>query len=502
MRTILRHVLPGAPSGGVVVGLAAVLAASGFVLLVLQAAWPSDPGGATPAVTSAPAGAIYSRLICSFANDDARAAQVQGADGGISVMAGGRTYWLFGDTLLLPQSGRQIQPNAIAWSGQTAPGTCPKLTYYTRRGEAAPFVDKDGALTVWPMGPWRIGDHAFDFYTAYVYGSGPYAYWIGEVGLAQLDVRTMRVTMLARRLFDAKSGFGSQVIGAAPVDVANDGQLRVVLQTLDHAELLARVAPGRMGQAEAYEYWDGRGWTQSAAAAAPLWRAPHASDGVQRLASFENGASFAWNAALGRYVAVVNTGFSSIGMRTAPRLEGPWSAPVTLVDCLAFARAAVPTCYSPLQHPQLATDGGRTLFVTLTRMQAYDTVAVEIRLGREIHEYAGASDARAYGVSPPDGGWTDRGVVFDASAVALDGFAPVYRWERRGETQYALAVPAAGFTQGAVAFYAPPAASIAGSATRYRPVYAWAKGTSHALSMTAAGPGDGYRREGVAFYAP
>jgi hypothetical protein len=362
----------------VAVTFAALLALTGFVLIVRQATRPqatADTGQLAP-----PPVAVSSRVVCSLSNDDARAALVQGADGGISVSAGKRTYWLFGDTLLLPQSGKQIQPNSIAWSDVTAAPGCPKLTYYTEGGSAAPFIEKDGALTVWPSGPWPVDDHTFDFYTVYVYGSGPYAYWIGEVGLAQIDVTTMRVTTLARKLFDASSGFPSQIIGAQPVKLESDGMLRVVLESLDHAELLARVAPGNIGKADAYEFWDGSGWSKSAAEAAPLWQLPQTQDDVQRLATFENGASIAWNAALGRYVAVLNTGFSSIGVRTAERLEGPWSDPVPLMDCLTFAQPAVPTCYSPIQHPQLAGEDGLRLFVTVTRMRQYDTVMVEIDL--------------------------------------------------------------------------------------------------------------------------
>jgi hypothetical protein len=360
------------------VGVAALLALAGFVLVIRQATRPqatADTGQLAP-----PPVAVSSRVVCSLSNDDARAALVQGADGGISVSAGGRTYWLFGDTLLLPQSGKQIEQNAIAWSDGTDPSGCPKLTYYTQNGSAAPFIAKDGSLTVWPSGPWPVDGHTFDFYTVYVYGSGPYAYWIGEIGLAQIDVTTMQVTTLARRLFDTSTGFPSQVIGAQPVKVESDGMLRVVLESLDHTELLARVAPADVAHSNAYEFWDGSGWSKSAADAAPLWQLPRPQDDVQKLAAFENGASIAWNQALGRYVAVLNTGFSSIGVRTAARLEGPWSDPVPLVDCLTFALPAVPTCYSPVQHPELAGEDGLRLFVTVTRMQQYDTVMVEIQL--------------------------------------------------------------------------------------------------------------------------
>ena len=488
----------------VVIAVAAALALGGFVLLLRQATGPSASAGPSPAPADAPLpAAIYSRVVCSFSNGDSRAALVQGADGGSSLVVGGRAYWLFGDTLLLPQSGKQIEQNSIAWSDGADTAGCPKLTYYTRDGAAAPFIEKDGSLTVWPSGAWPDGDGSFDFYTVYIYGSGPYAYWLGEVGVARLDVRSMRVTPLARKLWDSTSGFRSQVIGAQPVEVAGDGLLRVMLETLDHAELLARVPPGEIQSPGAYEYWDGGGWSHAPADAAPLWAPPHSDDPVQRLASFENGASVAWNQPLGRYVATVNTGFSLIGVRTAERLEGPWSKPQAWVDCLTFAEAAVPTCYSPLQHPELSSDGGRRIFVTLTRMQRYDVVGVEITLGTAVHEYRGADGTVAYAASAPGDGWQDQGIAFQASDAALPGFVPVYRWQRGPETRYAPDAAAGDFERGGVVFYAAPGVSVAGSATHYRPVYDWSNGTSHLLSTRSSGlEREGYVRGEAVFYAP
>ena len=52
-----------------------------------------------------------------------------------------------------------------------------------------------------------------------------------------------------------------------------------------------------------------------------------------------------------------------------------------MIDCSPIAQPAVPVCYSPSQHPQLASDGGRSLFITFTRMGTYDVVAYQVELG-------------------------------------------------------------------------------------------------------------------------
>jgi hypothetical protein len=487
----------------VVLAGAALPALAGFVLLTAGSAGStapmSDPFSELPA--GAPP-AIYARPVCSFSNEDAAAALVQGADGGASLVVGDRTYWLFGDTLFLAESGKQIEQNAIAWSSGTRADGCPELHYYTRGGVAVPFLAKDGSLTSWPLGAWPVDDHSFDFYTAYVYGSGPYAYWIGEVGVAHLDTRSMQTTVLTRNLWDARSGFPIQVIGAQPVDMDAAGRLRVVLQTKTGSQFLARVIPGQLAVPDAYEFWDGNAWSRSAAAARPLWPHDLPADPVQQLAAFENGASITYNAALHEYVALENVGIAQLGARTADRLEGPWSEPRPWLDCSAIAGPAVPTCYTPFQHPEFSGDSGRRLFITFGRFATYDTVAYELTLGTAIHAQ-GPGDEVAYTADPPDGhGWRDRGVAFYASGAPLPGFAAVYRWQRGADVRYALTAPEQDFLRGDVAFYAPAAERIGDGAIRYRPVFDWHHGTSHLLAPADASAPLDFEQGDVAFYAP
>jgi uncharacterized protein DUF4185 len=374
-------------AGPAVLGIAVVLAASGFALLAARSLRSSAAGSQAGASATASSARTKRQIlpgapqfVCSFSNADATAAQVQGADGGQSVVVGGRAYWLFGDTLLLPSSGRQIEANTMA-SSASAPGAgCPKLTYLAQNRTAMPFLEKDGSLTVWPAGAFAVDDHSFDLFTVYVYGSGPYAYSIGEVGVARFDTTTMTATVLSRSLWTAASGFEDPVISADPADVV-DGKLRVILQTRAGDHLLARVPVADIADVTKYEYWDGGGWSKAPSAAEPMWPHPHETDPIARLGSFESGGSIAYNDYVGAFVAVVSDGIDKIAVRTASRLEGPWSAPTTVIDCAPIAQPAVPVCYSPSQHPQLAADGGRSLFITFTRMSTYDVVAYRVDLG-------------------------------------------------------------------------------------------------------------------------
>ena len=161
------------------------------------------------------------------------------------------------------------------------------------------------------------------------------------------------------------------------------------------------------------------------------------------------------------------------------------------------------TCYSPLQHPQLSPDGGQTLITTLTRMDRYQAIVLELTLGLPIHEFR-RNDEALYATASPGDGWSDEGVAFFASASDLPGFTPVYRWSNGSEAVYTTAPPANGWQRdNEPAFFAPPTASVDGSLTRYLPVYNWRKGAAHVLSPLASGLEQyGYTRGEVAFFAP
>jgi len=484
-------------TSSVLLGAAALPAIAGALLLATR----GGPGA--PAVAGQPplpAPIVAARLVCSFANNDAAAAMVEGADGGQSVVVGGRTYWLFGDTLFAAASGKQIEANTIASSGGTDAAGCPRLTYHARDGIAVPFIEKDGSLTAWPSGAIARDDGTFDAWTVYVYGSGPYAYWIGEVGLVNVDPVTMRVDMRARSLFNNQSGFRSQIIAAQPVDEDPEGRLRVVLQTADGAKLLARVPRDRIADASAYAYWDGARWTTDAAAAAALWPVAGGPDPVQAIASFEGSVSVTWSDAFHAYVALTNDGHAAIGARFATRLEGPWSDIVPWLDCSVIAEPRVPVCYAPTLHPQLSDDG--SLFVTFTRFGQYDVVAYALTPGAPVHEYRDRNSI-AYAFAPPAGDWQDLGVAFHASPVPAPGLAPIYRWRRDGEVAFAAAAPGPGFAADEPAFYAPLSPPAAPSPIALRPVYAWSDGVAHVLStMDSALERYGFVRGDVAFYAP
>lgn len=116
-------------------------------------------------------------------------------------------------------------------------------------------------------------------------------------------------------------------------------------------------------QRAAYQFWDGKQWVSSISQAQPILHDP---------VSF----SISWNACLNRFLAVYSPIFSNdIMMRTAPRPVGPWSAPV-----LMFHGMTPETGYNndAREHPELASNGGRTVIVSYVRPQR--DLREEIRL--------------------------------------------------------------------------------------------------------------------------
>jgi hypothetical protein len=203
-----------------------------------------------------------------------------------------------------------------------------------------------------------------------------------------------------------------------------------------------------------------------------------------------------------RFVAITNTGFDGIGVRTAERLEGPWTAPQRWIDCLEVADEVVPVCYSPAQHPELSPDGGRTQVVTFTRFAAYDVAVAEVTIGDPIHEWRRGNDAR-YGAERPGDGWDGAGVAFYASLQPVDGFEPVYEWDTADGLTYGTEPPSDGAQRGDVAFYAPAGERIDGLMSSYAPVFRWSDGEHERLAGEAATLEEqGYTRGDVAFYAP
>ena len=133
---------------------------------------------------------------------------------------------------------------------------------------------------------------------------------------------------------------------------------------------LARVRPDEIEDLDHYTYFDGTDWSADVAAAAPLFDGP------------PNELSVSYNDHLEGYLCVHSMYLAGPQvMRTAPAPWGPWSAPTTFWTVEAGPEKQYPViAYAAKEHPELARDGGRILYVTFIEHEEYFPHLLEVTL--------------------------------------------------------------------------------------------------------------------------
>ena len=137
---------------------------------------------------------------------------------------------------------------------------------------------------------------------------------------------------------------------------------------------LARTHHDGIGHVDRYEYFSGDDrWSAKVADAVPLF------------GGMPSELSVSYNAHLGAYLAVHSLDLSGqIVGRTAPQPWGPWGAPVVLWTADVPPRdkpLPYPTLiYAGKEHPTLAADGGKTIYLTYIEFEDYFPHLVEVTL--------------------------------------------------------------------------------------------------------------------------
>jgi hypothetical protein len=141
--------------------------------------------------------------------------------------------------------------------------------------------------------------------------------------------------------------------------------------------LLGRVPLEHALERDAWRFYDGSGWS------------PNYGD-ARWLFSGAPIMSVAWNAFLGRYIAVYAPSlFNQVVMRTAPALEGPWSEETVLFNPQHHPDQGG-TAYDAMAHAELAEDSGRVQYVTFSRSNGMGWFGSEFALVRvELEKPAG-----------------------------------------------------------------------------------------------------------------
>lgn len=304
-------------------------------------------------------------------------AVVTARDGGAAARIGSRILWTFGDTLMTAKGddGFNYRSATGAWGApgellleepldgagapfQLLPYTSEEAAYNRANGPTERYALWPGSVVAAPddTGAWII-------YQRLKIHPGTLNYEYLDVGLARLALGSTTAVRDPGPLFSAPTA--AYALGAT----VDSGNLYLYTCSPVPAALDSLCSVIRAGIAEAptpgaWQAWDGSSWTSDLGQAATVL---HGGPGD---------LSVSFNQARGEFIAVYSGVFSNdVWWRTAPRPEGPWSAPRRLFTALAPSAG---NDYAAKEHPEMSTDAGRTLVVSYARMT--DTFAGEVRL--------------------------------------------------------------------------------------------------------------------------
>lgn len=332
-------------------------------LLALAAA----QGAETRAASPFEAGRPFLEAEALFRRDP----RFLGADAALSIPLGpGKTLWLFGDTFVAldeaapSRSNSKMVRNSVAIQTGADPRTA-SIEFGWRRGDdgaPASFFPESGGLLYWPGHGVRPRDDGplvlFLFRVRNTPGEG-----LGFAGagyaLAVIDDPEAPLREWRPRIVDA----APSPFDALPATAAvRDGEFVVGLAIREkgaHAGALVRHRGARLerGDLSGAEWWNGSAWVPERALG------PGGPAFVMDDAGAECSIHFDARARAFVHVASYGFGASEIGVRTAPALTGPWTAP-TIVYRPPESDGPRPFVYAAKAHPEIAGEDPRDLVVT------------------------------------------------------------------------------------------------------------------------------------------
>lgn len=294
-----------------------------------------------------------------------------GMDGAYSVPFGPEgAVWFFGDTLVgrwddqgrrkiekMPANSAAMVTNANWVTGFG------KASFMSAQGMGRPDVVPDEVLKVsgrpagrrlWPLDVAYVGEKLWLWFVEIqATGGGALDFRVTGVGAAKWVNQP-------RWLFEAKDvvwGPDAPLYGSSVTVHAG----KVYLFAGGDPTRLARVAPDKVADRAAHEYWTGTGWSKDPAAAGAL---PGSGPEL----------SVRWSPYLRGFVMTYVPPFGkTVNMRFAPAPEGPWSEPREVATCQPADPGAM--FYGAKQHAELDTQGGRQVVITYNTNVAPDKIA-------------------------------------------------------------------------------------------------------------------------------
>lgn len=296
-----------------------------------------------------------------------------GADAALTIPLGGeRILWLFGDTFIAT-SDRHVRAESLMVSNTVAiqSGMDPlsaRMTFHWRRGRdrlpAAFFSDPDpGRRKFWPGHGVRLARGPLVIFLYAIAATPGQGLGFASAGhaIAVIDNPDMSPDQWNPRIVEVASSRFDAVPATAVLQEGDYVVALAIRQQGTHAGMLVRYPAARLAQGDAghAEWWagTGRGWVPEALIG------PDGPAVVIDDAGAE--CSIHRDARTGTYLHVASYGFgaSTIGVRTAPALVGPWSAPREVYRP-PESDGPRPFVYAAKGHPELVAKNRPGLQVT------------------------------------------------------------------------------------------------------------------------------------------
>jgi hypothetical protein len=318
-------------------------------------------------VTSRPIGRPFPEAERLFHQDP----RWLGGDGALSIrLSDNRILWLFGDSFIAT-SGAHVRTesklvrNTVAIQTGRDPRTAPIVFAWrhAKDGSPASFFPERGKCFYWPGHGIRLdkGPLIIFLYTIVAtpgagLGFEPVGYAIAVIANPDQPLKAWKA-----RIKDAKAGRFDAVPATAVLQENGYVEALAIRQQGTHAGFLVRypIASLARGDVSKAEWWAGntRGWVP----ASMLGK----EEPAMVLDDAGSECSIHWDTRTGSFIHVASYGFgaTTIGLRTAPALTGPWSAPV-MVYRPPESNSPQPFVYAAKAHPELIGPEPADLVVT------------------------------------------------------------------------------------------------------------------------------------------
>jgi hypothetical protein len=392
------------------------------------------------------------RVVCRLASDtpSAAAANITGADGSQSVVAGGVSYWFFGDTVRKAGDRQDVIPAAVAMTTDIDGRDCLDLRFKTTPdGVVTAMFPRLDETTAWPDGVLALDDGSILFYMVKAVRQSPFAWHVDSVGLGRIPPGSVEGERIAEKIWEAETDFGTRIAGVrSPVRVGDHVVVYLALE--DGRNIIARAPIALMSESGAYSYWDGSAWSNEPADAAAMWTP------VDTGFPPDNGVQVTRDERTGKWLALYNDGMASVKVRTAEAPWGPWSEPIAWFDCRPLVQDVYPYCYTGELHRQLTRGDDGPMYMTISSQKPYDVSLIELHMAVAIHEWRNADGVRRYAAGAPAAAYENLGVAFYASTVPAPGLTAVYEVRDGDGYRYTVAPRDGG---GVPAFFAASTAA-------------------------------------------